>query len=441
KGASYSWAEPAAYFHWVREKRNWMFMMESGSASLPPMSSLSRFIPNLNTAAAGPLFPLTKTWAHHGANHYYQGYDGALRRLHGEPESVADYCWKGHLVTADQHRSMFEAANHRMWDVTSGFTQWKINACEPSIQWQIFDWYHKPMVSWFYIKKACEPLHVQLNLPDRTVSVINTTEEARADLTLAASVYDLDAKRRWHKTAKANAPANAYKEAFEVAIPPDLGPVAFVKLQLADARGAVLSENFYWLPAADADGLKALGQLPLVRLTKSFSAERRGRETVLRAEVSNPTDKLAFFVQLAATKGPKGGEILPVVWDDNYFSLLPGESRVITARVATVDCGGAAPVLEVGGWNVQTDFDCTSLAVSSTKAKPGEAIKATATIAETFLDGSRVAILVDGQPESSKWAWARDGRRDRVEFTLQLDRPGEHAIQVGRQTVRVDVVR
>ncbi|MHB1038195.1 MAG: glycoside hydrolase family 2 protein [Pirellulales bacterium] len=439
KGASYSWAEPAAYFRWVREKRNWMFMMESGSASLPPMSSLSRFIPDLNTTAAGPLFPLTKTWAHHGANHYYQGYDSALRRLHGEPESVADYCWKGHLVTADQHRSMFEAANHRMWDVTSGFTQWKINACEPSIQWQIFDWYHKPMVSWFYIKKACEPLHVQLNLPDRTVSVINTTEEPRADLTLAASVYDLDAKRRWHKTAKADAPANAYKEAFEVAIPPDLGPVAFVKLQLADARGTILSDNFYWLPAADADGLKALGQLPLVRLTKSFAVQRLGRETVLRAEVSNPTDKLAFFVQLAATKGPKGGEILPVVWDDNYFSLLPGESRVITARVATVDCEGAAPVLEVGGWNVQTAFDCTRLAVSSTKARQGETITAAATIADTFLDGSRVAILVDGQPEGFKWAWARDGRRDRVEFTLQLDRPGEHAIQVGKQTVRVDV--
>jgi hypothetical protein len=36
KGASYSWAEPVQYFNWVREACNWMFMMESGAASVPP---------------------------------------------------------------------------------------------------------------------------------------------------------------------------------------------------------------------------------------------------------------------------------------------------------------------------------------------------------------------------------------------------------------------
>jgi len=124
KGASYSWAEPEQYFRWVREARNWMFMMESGSASLPPISSISRFLTNAPTQNSGEkLFPLDAAWAHHGANAYYQGYDSAIRRLHGEPSSVVDYCWKGHLVTADQHRSMFEAVKHRLWDITSGFTQ------------------------------------------------------------------------------------------------------------------------------------------------------------------------------------------------------------------------------------------------------------------------------------------------------------------------------
>ena len=52
-GASYSWAEPEQYFRWVREERNWMFMMESGSASLPPISSLSQFLPDVERARAG----------------------------------------------------------------------------------------------------------------------------------------------------------------------------------------------------------------------------------------------------------------------------------------------------------------------------------------------------------------------------------------------------
>jgi len=439
KGASYSWAEPSAYFQWVRQSQNWMFMMESGSASLPPVSSLRRFIPDLFDAPPGPHFPLTRTWAHHGANHYFKGYDAALRRLHGEPESVADYCWKGHLVTADQHRSMVEAVNHRLWDITSGFTEWKINACEPSVQWQVFDWYLKPMVSWFYIKKACEPLHVQLNLPDRRVSLINTRQEPRPDLEVTARLYDFQANVRWEKTEKAGVPANAYQEAFAVPSLPDLGPVSFVRLELRDARKTLLSDNFYWLAGRDADGLKALQKLPLVKLATSSKAEVRGADTVVTASVSNPTDRLAFFIQLAVTKGPRGEEALPVLWSDNYFSLLPHESREVTARIATADLAGTAATLEVGGWNIQSEYECTSLAASKAEVKPGEPLTVTAEIANTFLDGSRVALTVDGKPAATRWAWARADKRDAVAFKLQLDEPGKHEIRVGNKTANIVV--
>ena len=432
---SYGWQEPATYFQWVRDSRNWMFMMESGSASLPPISSLSKFIPNLGEGAAKDLYPLNPTWAHHGANHYYKPYDDALRRLHGEPESVADYCWKGHLVTADQHRSMYEAANHRLWDITSGFTQWKINTCEPSVQWQVFDWYLKPMVSWFYIKRACEPLHVQLNLPDRMVSVINTHLTPRSGLEVRARVYDLETRLCAEKTAKLDVPANAYREAFAVTLAES--PVSFVKLELKDAHGRLVSENFYWLAGKDADGLKALQTLPLVRLRTDWKVESRGSEKIVRATVTNPTEQLAFFIQLAVTKGPRGDEILPVLWSDNYFSLLPHESRQITATIATTDLAGAKPVLEVGGWNIETDFDCTNLALSTTEAKVGEPATITATVANTFLDGSRVTLYVDGKPAGTKWAWARGSKMDTVKFQIQFDQLGDHQIKLGRQSAVV----
>jgi hypothetical protein len=212
KGAPYSWAEPGQYFRWVREARNWMFMMKGGAASVPPMSSLGRFLPQVHDptpAVRGPLYPLSAACAHHGANQYFKGFDTALRRLHGEPASVADYVWKAQRVAADQHRSMFEAVNHRMWDITSSVTQWKINSCEPSIQWQPFDWYLKPMVSWYYLKKATEPLHIQMNLPDRTVSVINTRLRAEPELGARARVFDLQARLLWERSLKIGVEANA----------------------------------------------------------------------------------------------------------------------------------------------------------------------------------------------------------------------------------------
>ena len=69
--------------------------------------------------------------------------------------------------------------------------------------------------------------------------------------------------------------------------------------------------------------------------------------------IENPSKSLAFFVRLKVNKGVKGEEILPVVWEDNYISLLPGEKREITATYRTSELGTAKPAVEVTGWNVE----------------------------------------------------------------------------------------
>src|ERR1019366_8690935 len=43
-------------------------------------------------------------------------------------------------------------------------------------------------------------------------------------------------------------------------------------------------------------------------------------------------DHLAFQIHLSIVEEKSGEEILPVLWEDNYFSLMPGESREIAAR-------------------------------------------------------------------------------------------------------------
>jgi exo-1,4-beta-D-glucosaminidase len=434
KGASYGWAEPAQYFTWVREARHWMFMMEGGSASVPPMSSLAKFIPDL--APRNGHFAPDSVWAHHDACHYFKPFDEALRRLHGETPSAADYAWKAHLLAADQHRSIFEAANHRLWDITSGMTQWKINACWPSVEWQVFDWYLKPMVSWFYLKKAGEPLHLQLNLPDRTVSIINRQLAPEPDLEARARVFDLHARLLWEHRAQAGAPANGYRETFAVPEPADATPVYFVKLELNRA-GRQVSENCYWLRAQGAADYQALQTLPPVRLKAVCQFKKSGSEKIARVKVANPTGHIAFFVQLALTRGKGGAEILPVFWDDNYFTLLPGETREITARFASSGARSPKPNLEVGGWNVESDFQCKS--ISTVTANAGQPCTVLADISETFLDGSRVFLRVDGKVAAAQWAWARHGARQTLAFPFTLDHAGRHEIAIGPQKLQLEV--
>jgi hypothetical protein len=58
------------------------------------------------------------------------------------------------------------------------------------------------------------------------------------------------------------------------------------------------------------------------------------------------------MVHLEVNQGSGGAEVLPILWEDNYFSLLPGEKREVTATYQTKDLGGATPSVQVDGWNV-----------------------------------------------------------------------------------------
>ena len=91
------------------------------------------------------------------------------------------------------------------------------------------------------------------------------------------------------------------------------------------------------------------------------SSEVSGEEGKTRVTVENPSRSLAFAVHLKVSRpakvrdpesDPPDSEILPVLWQDNYFPLMPGEKREITATYRKSDTGGQVPVVHVDGWNV-----------------------------------------------------------------------------------------
>jgi exo-1,4-beta-D-glucosaminidase len=73
---------------------------------------------------------------------------------------------------------------------------------------------------------------------------------------------------------------------------------------------------------------------------------------VEHVQVANASSQLAFFVHLSVLQGEGGGEIEPVYWGDNYFELMPGETRLIDASYPQKLLGGAASYIQVDGWNV-----------------------------------------------------------------------------------------
>ena len=106
-------------------------------------------------------------------------------------------------------------------------------------------------------------------------------------------------------------------------------------------------------PTSQFADYTALSSLPKVKLKVASHTERKGEESVTHVALENPSKTLAFFVRLKVTKGTGEDEIVPVVWQDNYISLLPGEKREVSASYRASELGASKATVEISGWNVE----------------------------------------------------------------------------------------
>jgi exo-1,4-beta-D-glucosaminidase len=189
-------------------------------------------------------------------------------------------------------------------------------------------------------------------------------------LKLTTKILNLDMTEKYSQQTALDAAADSTNKVLTLPEIDGLSPTYFLVLRLEDASGKLVGSNFYWLstkpetldweksnwyttPTASYADYTALAQLPKVKLSLAHHTEHKGEEAVTHVTLVNSSKSLAFFVRLKVDKGKGGEEILPVLWQDNYFSLLPGERREVTATYRARELGTALPAVEVGGWNVE----------------------------------------------------------------------------------------
>jgi len=343
----YTWYPLPFYFNMIDSVKDEMFHNELGMDAIPTLSSLKRIIFNPGKDTANPFFPLDSVWAEHGAwdgdGYAFKAYDHAIRDYYGfKTKNVADYVRIAQIVNADNYRAMFEAANSRMWDITSGVMIWKLNASYPDFAWEIYDWFLNPNAGYYYVKNACEPLHIQMNANDDKVSVINTYHNPTNNITVRAKVYDFNLKVRWEREVEINLGEDRYQEIFYVPQLSKMTPVYFVKLELIDGSGKILSSNLYWESSKTPTDFSELSNMENAKVNLTYKAEERNGEYWVHVKVKNPTNKLAFMNRLAIIKKNNNEEVLPTFWDDNFITLFPGEEKTVEAKFSMKDLNGSA---------------------------------------------------------------------------------------------------
>lgn len=352
----YEWNPPCYYFDKVEEIHLQMFRNELGIPSIPLYSSLRKFIPTVvsdslkNSSKRNIMYPLDSIWAEHGAwdgpNYCFRSYDNAIRTLYGNPLTPQEYALKAQYLNADSYRSMFEAANHRMWDITSGVMLWKLNSCWPDVGWQIYDWYLNPNASYFFAKKAMEPVHIQMNANSRIISVINATHSKLNNLVVNAKIIDYNMNTEWSFIDTLSVNSDSYQESVTIPKIKEIPDIYFVKLELRDIKGKQISDNLYWFCSQHQE-FSSLARLQKVDLQKDVKLEETSKEYKITVKLKNNTDNLSFFNHLILLNPITHQEILPVFWSDNFVTLFPDDNETITAVVAKTDMGGQKPIVDI----------------------------------------------------------------------------------------------
>ncbi len=337
--------------------------------AVPPIESVARMVPKNHLWTADG--PLDEYWNFHAGGGSFKTihvFTEALNERYGKAGSAEDFTYKSQLMAYEGVRAMFEAYSRNKYTST-GVIQWMLNNAWPSMIWHLYDYYLRPGGGYFGTKKAMQALDPIYGYDDHSVWLVSSQYGDAKGLKLWARIFNLDGTQKFYKDTTLDAAADSTAKVFEIPQIEGLSPAYFLDLRITDGSGKLVGSNFYWLstkpetidwaksnwyttPTESYADYTSLAQLPKVKLNVSSRSERKGENEVTRVAVENPSKNLAFFVRLKL-KGKGGEEILPVVWQDNYISLLPGEKREISATYRASSVGAATPAIEVSGWNVE----------------------------------------------------------------------------------------
>lgn len=322
-------------------ERSFPFNPETGSIGIPNFDGLKKIIPE-NEMTPPSSFRASGSWSYHK---YLPLLDFPDR--YGKVKDVSDFCFKAQIVSYEQYRALQEGFNYKMWDWYTGMLVWKNQNPWTALRGFFYDYYLDYTGGYFGYAHGAEPVHIQLNLNDSLVCVLNQTARNIKNLNAEVMLYDLHGKLILSRKNTLDLNAHDTRLLDKVELPDGGSEVFFLKLLLSE-NNEVIDENIYWL-TNKPKSYEKLNDLQKVNLKTDVS--RTGTKDAI-VSVANTENETAFFIRLKVVD-KIGNLILPTYFSESYFTLLPGDSKkikvVLPEGQATDKIDGIRLVLE--GWN------------------------------------------------------------------------------------------
>lgn len=321
------------------------FNSEIGAPCVPTPESMRKMM------AEEDIWPISDVWSYHswlnGGWLRFGSWEDMVADQYGESDSFEDFSMKSQIFGFDVYRAIFEAANSKLWNNTTGVLLWMSHPAWPSMAYQTYTWDYETPGPYFGSKAACIPLHVQMKLNDRTVQIINHTADSYDGLSVTATVYDISGKKISSVSEKFDVPASTAVGCFVAEQKDSYPDVYMLRLELKDAKGGLLDRNDYWLNGKNADNFRAFNGLGKVGV-KMVSCKEVS-EGVYELGVRNDGKVPAIGVKFNVTDPATGASVLPAYFSDGYFTMLPKEKKTVRVEVPA---GTAVSLISVDGYNV-----------------------------------------------------------------------------------------
>ncbi len=314
---------------------------ERGMPNVPTIESLHRMLGD------SCLWPVSEKWGQHdftmqGAQRG-ETFMKMMDTRFGASANARQFSERAQWINYEGYRAMYESSLQDR----QGLLIWMSHPAWPSMVWQTYDYYLEPTAAYFGVRKACEPLHIMYNALTRQVQVSNITPVSHCDMEAYVERFDVNGHLMSIDTLWVDVPADATIDVADAKIPSGM-TIGYLRLRLYE-RGYLRSDNFY-VQAAQPENYNELTRLPAVKLAYTEQFAQQGKIWRGTVQIVNKSATPALMTRLCL-KGSDGEQILPVVYSDNYFALMPGESKEINIEFADEDRRESTPHIEVTAFN------------------------------------------------------------------------------------------
>ncbi|MBQ6471507.1 MAG: hypothetical protein IJJ33_05960 [Victivallales bacterium] len=227
-------------------------------------------------------------------------------KLLGTGACAQDRILKRQYVQYEWIRITMEQYRREKW-FSSGMIYWMLDDIWPANGWAIVDYYARPKAAWYALRRACARVVASIGKGEGDVVRLFVCVDGRAPAAGKARLFlqPFDSPTPlWSREADYHVEANSSQVVLEVA-PPPVGAEAILVAEIA-------GEDYHdraWLFESRPQDCRFPGVAPKVVAADEASITLQATQYVHAVEL----DGDCFF-------------------EDNFFSMLPGETRVIHYR-------------------------------------------------------------------------------------------------------------